>query len=195
MATHTRTARNKRATKTGAAATGSPLTFDELVQRDNTPAERPVPEDIAERLRRHEIHITLRDGVKLDPKRVLLPAEEELGEGVWTLAAPEGTIVGLPGRSAILDRRPASRGAAGKGVEAFHPLWVDHVYHPKLSVSPRRVMIRRKDGARVEPYYGVYGPDERQVYYPAGYPWHCIGRLFTWTNASQTNWSFYGSAC
>jgi V8-like Glu-specific endopeptidase len=33
------------------------------------------------------------------------------------------------------------------------------------------------------------------VFYPSGYPWQCMGRLFVWSDASSPNWSSYGSAC
>lgn len=185
----------RRATKAVSrkAAATPPLTVDELVQRDNTPAEMPLPEDIDAQLRRHEVHLTLRDPrLSIDPANVLVE-DRELGKGVWRLTAPEDAIVGLPGRTAILEKRPASRNGGGAAAEAFRPAWVDHVYHPKLSGLPERMAIRRIGGKLVEPYYGVYAPDDRRVYYPSGYPWQCIGRVFTWTNASSPNWSFYGS--
>ena len=53
--------------------------------------------------------------------------------------------------------------------------------------------MRTTKGRRVEPLYGVFGSDDRKVYYPSGYPWNCIGRIFTWTDASSPNWNFYGS--
>jgi V8-like Glu-specific endopeptidase len=192
MATATRSTRRAR---TSAAKAGPPpLTVDELVPHDNVPAELPVPDEIADQLRRHAVHVTLRDGrVSLDPAEVLVP-DRELGKGVWRLTAPEDAIVGLPGRTAVLEKRSSARSATTPAAqEAFRPSWVDHVYHPKLSGLPPQAAIRRLDGKLVQPYYGVYPPDDRRIYYPTGYPWHCIGRVFTWTDASNPSWSFYGS--
>ncbi len=57
-----------------------------------------------------------------------------------------------------------------------------------------RPPMRRINGRLIEPYYGVYGPDDRQVYYPSDYPWRCVGRVFVWTNwASGGSWDWWGS--
>jgi V8-like Glu-specific endopeptidase len=52
---------------------------------------------------------------------------------------------------------------------------------------------QRVDGRPVEPHYGVFGTDDRQVYYPSGYPWACIGRIFVWNDFSQPNPAWSGS--
>nr|MBA2695436.1 serine protease [Actinomycetota bacterium] len=54
--------------------------------------------------------------------------------------------------------------------------------------------MRRINGRSIEPYYGVYGPDDRQVYYPGDYPWRCMGRVFARTNwAGGGSWDWWGS--
>jgi len=46
----------------------------------------------------------------------------------------------------------------------------------------------------IRPHDGVFGSDDRKAYYPSGYPWQCIGRVFTWRDTTPPNsWSFYGS--
>src|SRR6266511_2489600 len=62
----------------------------------------------------------------------------------------------------------------------------------KLAAYPRPRM-RRLNGRAIDPHYGVFGPDDRQVYYPSGYPWTCIGTIFVWKDFSQPNPQWSGS--
>jgi V8-like Glu-specific endopeptidase len=78
-------------------------------------------------------------------------------------------------------------------LEPFIPRWSGIEYAPRISSSRRVRKLRRRSGALVTPEY-VFAPDERQVYYPSGYPWRCIGRIFVWNNASAVNWAWSGSA-
>jgi V8-like Glu-specific endopeptidase len=66
------------------------------------------------------------------------------------------------------------------------------MYHPQLSVADRFALLRRAGGSRVRPNV-VMGSDNRQVYYPLGYPWHCIGRIYVWNDASATFPAWTGS--
>jgi V8-like Glu-specific endopeptidase len=77
--------------------------------------------------------------------------------------------------------------------EPFKPAWMDYTPHPKMSAEPQFLM-RALDGRVIEPHYGVFGSDDRQVYYPSGYPWICVGRCFVWNDFSKPGWSWYGSA-
>jgi V8-like Glu-specific endopeptidase len=87
-------------------------------------------------------------------------------------------------------KRPAGRSLVG-----HRPKWADQVYHPKRTTAPRwaRGPVDRP-GYRGEVFYGVFEPDDRTIYYPSGYPWQCIGRVFAWTDASASSWSWWGSA-
>ena len=106
---------------------------------------------------------------------------------------PAQTRFGLPGKSA--ERlRIADFDAGETSSRAHRPNWAAQTFQPRI-VSPfgRRGALRRSKGALVEPFYGVYPPDDRQVYYPSTYPWRCVGRIFTWTDTTQPNWAWSGS--
>jgi V8-like Glu-specific endopeptidase len=53
--------------------------------------------------------------------------------------------------------------------------------------------MHRVDGRLFEPHYGVFGADNREVYYPSGYPWTCIGKIFVWDDFSQPFPAWSGS--
>ena len=51
-------------------------------------------------------------------------------------------------------------------------------------------------GRKVIPFNNqsfVYGPDDRAVFYPSGYPWHCIGKVDVYPNAGADNPTSWGS--
>ena len=99
------------------------------------------------------------------------------------------------------------RGSGSQQNQPHRPKWADHVYHPKKTISMRQIIIpKRKISSRRggeilhrprprragEVFYGVYGVDDRSVYYPSGYPWQCVGRIFVYVNQWQ-NWNWSGS--
>jgi V8-like Glu-specific endopeptidase len=166
-----------------------PLSHDELLQRDNVPAEESMPEEISRRFSERSIYVS---GLK----RSYTP-EKQKGEAStqrWTL--PGDAIVGLPGKTATRLPPPTTRSRAAREVtlEPFRPRWVDHVYHPKRTVPQHwaRGPVERP-GVRGEVFWGVYPPDERAVFYPSGYPWNCIGKVYAWNNASATWPAWSGS--
>jgi V8-like Glu-specific endopeptidase len=77
----------------------------------------------------------------------------------------------------------------------MRPAWAAQSFQARrASDAFERTVMQRIKGAQVEPYYGIYPPDDRQVYYPNAYPWRCIGRIFTWTNwAGGGGWTWSGS--
>jgi V8-like Glu-specific endopeptidase len=168
-----------------------PLTPDELLAFENTRAAEPVPEMTARQLATSRLIVShLRQPIEPEP----LTGEA----GVYQWPLPEGAVVGLPGRN-ITNIRAKSVNLAKAGAKAelgpHRPKWADQVYHPKRSISPPWLNgpVRRRGGS-AELYYGVYPPEDRAVYYPEGYPWQCIGRVFVWNDASATNWAWSGSA-
>jgi V8-like Glu-specific endopeptidase len=79
--------------------------------------------------------------------------------------------------------------------EGFRPKWFNHVYHPKRAAVPRWAQRPGFAGGRKgELYYGVFPPEDRAVYYPSGYPWQCIGKVYVWNNASAASPAWSGSA-
>ena len=173
---------------------GAPLTPSQLVFHDNAIATEPMPDDMARRLAQRRLYLASTD-TKTDLSARLKRHADVAG--LWELDLPPKSVVGLPGRTAErLDPKSIPKNILGKThLAAFRPPWVNHVLHPKLSGVPEasQTLLRTIKGRVIRPSYGVYGSDDRAPYYPSGYPWQCIGRVFTWTDASQPGWSFYGS--
>jgi V8-like Glu-specific endopeptidase len=86
---------------------------------------------------------------------------------------------------------PAARVGHGN---PFKPDWAPLIYHPKLGAKPRKRRLRGV-GGKVIPLNQefIYGSDDRSVYYPAGYPWRCIGKVDVFPNADASNPTSWGS--
>lgn len=180
--------------KTHPGREGAPLTPSQLVFRDNAAATGQMPDAMARRLAQRRLYVSSADA-KADLSAHL---KRHAGEaGMWELDLPAKSMVGLPGLTAErLDPKSMAKDLLGKKhLDAFRPPWAEHVFHPKLSGVPEtaRTLLRTLKGRTIHPSYGVFGSDDRAAYYPSGYPWQCIGRVFTWTDSSQPGWSFYGS--
>jgi V8-like Glu-specific endopeptidase len=162
-----------------------PLTPDELVTLANVRASKKVPADIAQSLKRRRVFIS--------GARIAKPEASEV-KGAYEIALTDKAVVGLPGQRAARMPRPKKR-AAGRTLAPHRPDWVEHVYHPKQTNAPHWALGPvDRPGYRGEVFYGVFGADDRQVYYPSGYPWQCVGRVFAWTDASASSWAWWGSA-
>src|SRR6266404_4032388 len=166
----------------------APLTPSQLVLYENVKATEKIPTALAKKLDQRQLYLSL-NNQKTDPfahptHRTDLPES-------WGLQLPANSVVGLPGRTGeLLKGASIPQKLRGKvHTPAFRPPWVDHIHHPKLSGLPdrQRTILRTIKGRRINPSYGVFGNDDRVIFYPQGYPWQCIGRVFTWTDASQPN--------
>jgi V8-like Glu-specific endopeptidase len=153
-----------------------------------------MPNDMARRFAERRLYISSADA-KTELAAYLKRHDDFAGS--WVIDLPSKSTVGLLGRTAErLDLTSAPKSLLGKThLDAFRPPWADQIFHPKLSGAPdsSKTVLRTIKGSKFRPTYGVFGSDDRQVYYPSGYPWQCIGRVFAWTDASQPGWSWYGS--
>src|SRR6476659_2731519 len=172
-------------TRRSASPANLPLTPEQLLQLDNVRAAKKVPSDISQRLSTRKLVISGARGSKLEKSDV---------RGAQEIALSGKAVIGLPGLKAARMPRPRKR-PAGRAIAPHRPAWVDHVHHPKRTSAPHwaRGAVERP-GYRGEVYYGVFGADDRQVYYPSGYPWQCVGRIFAWNDASAASWAWSGSA-
>ena len=170
-----------------------PLTLDTLARRDDEPATESVPEEVRIGLANARVTVSLPDGEPLggdgDSQR------RKVRKPTRGLILPEGSFVGLK-----VDEVKRHRAGSLKSPELppgpHRPGWQRHERCPRVS-GVDRVVLRRRNGRLVVPtdtghVYGEYPP--RMVYYPSGYPWGCIGRIFVWSDARQANWSWYGAA-
>jgi len=162
--------------------------------RDDVEATETMPEELAHRLAHRRVYLPS-TGTQADVGPQAKRHDDVAAQ--WEIELPLNGVVGLPGRTAErLDPRSMPEELLGQThLDAFRPTWVDHVVQSRLSGPPDRPLtgLRTIDGRRVEPAYGVYDTEDRVVYRPSGYPWHCAGRVFTWTDASTPGWSWYGS--
>ena len=101
--------------------------------------------------------------------------------GAWELTTKDPVTVGL--RVKTMERvAPSSLARARKArgprlAEPFRPSWQPYIYHPKTTTA--RVeppTLTRKGGASVRPHT-VFNRDDRELLFPDGYPWHCIGKV------------------
>jgi Trypsin len=180
------------ATKRRASRSEGPLTAEQLVKWENAGAASEMPTRWAEFLGRRRLELTLRERMKGDPFQPLR-GEASSTTRRWTLAS--GVAIGMPGRKLerVNPRRIRSR--VGTEMAAHVPRWAPRIYHPTLSAPPAwSIGPVSGDGIRGELFYGVYAPEDRQVYYPTGYPWQCIGRVFAYNDINAGTWSWWGSA-
>jgi V8-like Glu-specific endopeptidase len=162
----------------------APLHPEELATLENDRFE--IPEHILEEGNRLSVVYSTRDGEAIDARDVLERAERtETGlrldprivEGIFASARRDDDIPDV------------SEDATPKA-----PEWAGLTYHPRVSVARSRVVMRRLNDGRKVVGNKVVGNDDRIVYYPSGYPWHCIGRVYVSDNAASSGWSWTGSA-
>jgi V8-like Glu-specific endopeptidase len=172
--------------------TNAPLTPDQLLALDNAAASEPIPADIADALATRRLIISgVRDRIELGAGE----AESGSRQRTFQIPLPATAIVGLPGKTATRMPKPSAKKSAGRAPRAHRPDWVDQVHHPKRGLAPpwSQGPVRRP-GYQGEVFYGVFGSDDRAVYYPSGYPWQCVRKVFAWTDASAASPAWSGSA-
>lgn len=185
---------NKKKRVRKVVASKPPLTSDEYLSFDNERATKQMPKKLAQVAESPRVSIYSLDK-DFDPKKVIKSREKK---GEWEVELPRGSSLTLPGRkSGRMSPAKVKSGikrtmSAKDRSEAFRPSWVDYTPHPKLVTQPKPV-LRKINGQRLDPHYGVFGADNRQVYYPSGYPWTCIGKVLVWNDASQPFPAWSGS--
>ena len=169
-----------------------PLTLDALARRDDEPTAERAPEDVRIGLAQSRLAVTI-------PSDALTLKEGERHDqskpGGSELLLPEHSFIGIKVREIRLHERGSL--AVPEGPQKPHrPRWQRFQCCPRPSGVERK-LLRRSNGRIVAPtdsgrVYGEY--PARMPFYPSGYPWGCIGRLFVWADATSPNWSSYGSA-
>lgn len=172
-----------------------PITAEDLLALDNAPAKREPPPHVAEQLAHHRLYLSSREGVE-NIERAVNDADRH-AEGV-TLSLPPSVGVGLPGRTLEVFNREELTAKAREGghTPGFMPEWAPLVYHPKVAARPAPKRMKRFDGRSMTPVQNqefIYGPDDRTVYYPSGYPWQCIGKVDIYPNSEAANPTAWGS--
>jgi V8-like Glu-specific endopeptidase len=115
-----------------------------------------------------------------------------------SLSLPASVAIGLPGRTLEVFSRKELEARVGVARQSpgYMPEWAALTYHPKVAPRPARKRMQRFDGRSVTPVQNqefLYGPDDRHVYYPSGYPWQCIGKVDIYPNSEAANPTKWGS--
>jgi V8-like Glu-specific endopeptidase len=155
-----------------------PMTVDDLVVLDNIPDSREPDELVALRERSPQYISALRSSTKPE-----LALEKVKGRNIWELQMGREFVLGQVGENAEALPRPKTVTDVSS-FEPNQPAWSGVTYHPKLSAARPIRPFRRVKGQRTRPDGYIFGPDDRQVYYPNSYPWRCIGLVLAWTNPS-----------
>jgi V8-like Glu-specific endopeptidase len=184
------------------AETNRPMTLEELARLQSVPDRANPPQELS----RSQVFLSATSGSNLaaqlkggsgEPVVTLKPAQSLGGRPVSGWELPSGIYTyGLNVQTAELAQLPASEDETPDHLDAYTPEWSGIDYFPKLAepISLHTVhRLRRRSGRLVRPEY-IFGPDNRVVYYPSGYPWRCIGRIFVWTNSANVNSSWSGTA-
>ena len=177
----------KKKTKDAPAANHRPMSADDFLTLENAKATRKLPAEFESHFQ-HTLQVHAGGG-----KLGALSKSELHGEAM-ELVLPAGAGIGLPGRgSGRLSLEEVKRAIKpARTLHGLQPDWVDYTPHPKIAPLVTQ-QLRRRNGQWVHPHYGVFGPDDRVPYYPGGYPWTCIGKIYTWTDFSKPYPQWSGS--
>lgn len=160
------------------ASNGPPMSLDEVMRLPNVPDRGQPPEELLNAPTFRTLTFT-GVGQGRVPDISLRPVKG-LRDGPaagFQIISPQDFTLGLNVLETVRAQLPGKRDHVPDHLESFTPKWSGIEYMPRLSSPPLQHMLRRRNGAPVIPYY-VFPPEDRAVYYPSGYPWRCIGRLF-----------------
>jgi V8-like Glu-specific endopeptidase len=165
----------------------TPMLPDDFLTLENEKAKQALPKNLQSHFE-HKLYIHTA-GKKLST----LTASHQHSKSM-ELVLPEGANIGLPGiKNGRLSIAEVKKGVKpSSNVGGYKPGWVDFTPHVKLAPIDKKI-LRRRNGEIVDPHYGVFGPDDRVVYHPTGYPWTCVGKIYTWNDFSNPNPQWSGS--
>lgn len=161
-----------------------PWNVDRFISEDNTP-DRDEPKELEELRIRSPRYITaLQKGAK--------PKIEQIDkDGTWILELGDEFMMGRPGREMKMLPRAKVEKETYAEIKPGIPEWSGITYHAKVSGPREKQLLTRISGKKVTPHY-LFGADNRQVYFPNGYPWRCVGKVEVWYIIGA-NWVFFGS--
>lgn len=169
-----------------------PLSPDEYLALNNAAASEKMPKELAAESNSRKIFL-YSPGGGFDPVKASKPTKVK---NEWEIEIPTGSALAQPGlKAGRISPEEVIRGIKGdkqKLSDPFQPSWLDYTPHPKV-LQQFHPTMRRIDGRRVFPHYGIFGTDDRQVYYPSGYPWTCIGKILVWNDFSKPYPAWSGS--
>jgi V8-like Glu-specific endopeptidase len=176
------------------SAEGPPSNSEDFLKLDNEPAVMKLPKKLATRAKSVRVSIYVPDK-DFDLRK---SAKARRPTGALEIVLPSGSAAVRPGQdSGRMSSSDVARGikdtiSAEERSGPLRPPWVDYAPHAKQATE-RTPLLRRIDGKKLEAHYGVFGPDDRQVYHPSGYPWTCIGKILVWDDFSRPAPAWSGS--
>ncbi len=149
-----------------------PWNVDRFISEDNT-LDRDEPRELEELRIRSPRYITaLKKGAK--------PKIEQIDkDGTWMLELGDEFMMGRPGRKMKMLQKAKVEKETYAEIKPGIPEWSGITYHAKVSSPRERKLLTRISGKKVIPHY-IFGTDDREVYYPSGYPWRCVGKVEVW---------------
>lgn len=151
------------------------MTVDQHVLLDNTP-DRDEPKELLEMRHRAPHYLTALTG----NDKPNIQRSKIGGTNTWEIELGEHIVHGLVGMEAIQLSRPKTKRSDNVSLKPDIPKWSGITYHPKVTASPDRRVLRRIKGQRVTPDGYQFGEYVRNPYYPSGYPWRCVGKVEVW---------------
>ncbi len=155
-----------------------PMSADELVHLDNVP-DKKMPDSVRKLVETRREYLSAEKG-RAEPD---LKLKKERGQQSWSFDIPDGFFQGRIGKSGkeLPTVRPKTERIVT--VKPMRPNWSGISYHPKLT-SAAQPAYPRKDKRKQRVPEKVFGSDQRQIFYPSGYPWRCTGKIYAWTDPS-----------
>ncbi|MEE4423504.1 MULTISPECIES: trypsin-like serine peptidase [Streptomyces] len=105
------------------------------------------------------------------------------------MALPEGAFVGLPLESTELHEFGSLK-APKELLSSYCPPWQPLLDYPRSAGEASQTTLSRMNGSPVigtaDGLYGEFAP--RQAYYPTGFPFVCIGKVFSYSDVSLPTW-------
>jgi hypothetical protein len=172
-----------------------PLRPDQMLQLDNVLKHNAPPKELQSL--KSSNSFTLPDVAShFRLQEIIHKVDLQNGLSAWNIDGKQKVIRGLPVQEFIRHKRPHVKPEAPTLPlpPPSRPDWADLIYHPKMSSRIVRPTLRRNNGKRLHPHGFIWGGnDVRQPFFPSGYPWQCIGRVFAYADPYSFKWSWSGT--
>ena len=169
-----------------------PMTSDELVNLDNR-EDGEEPESLIKIRQQSPIYLTsLSEQAKSNN---LSHISSKVSDRVWQINLDKDFIIGRIGEDITTLSSQRVKDLNRHETKPSIPNWSGMNFHPKLSTEKVVRTFRRNKGERITPHYIFPPADDRQIYYPSGHPWRCVGKIFAWDDPSKPDpaWSGTGA--
>jgi V8-like Glu-specific endopeptidase len=150
---------------------------------DDEVAEQPVPDEVVTALSDRPLDVFLGD--RRATAEELCTALRERGD--LFLPTNFSTMLAAKQPENIAVDDVASEPGQREPGDSYRPPWADTVFRPRPPIEPVKQNLRAADGGIVRPLVDerIFGREDRKVFVPKGFPWHCIGKLSILNKSGQ----------